>query len=82
MQGVNPKAISLQLGDSSLAFTLLGYARFLPGFGDNGANKPSALSEAYISSSSGQERGTRPACVLWGEGVAPGGTFYSLLAPQ
>jgi integrase len=37
MQGVNPKAVSLQLGHSSVAFTLQKYAHFLPGFGDNGA---------------------------------------------
>jgi integrase len=37
MQGVNPKAVSLQLGHSSVAFTLQRYAHFLPGFGDNGA---------------------------------------------
>ena len=36
-QGVNPKAVSLQLGHSSVAFTLQRYAHFLPGFGDNGA---------------------------------------------
>lgn len=37
MQGVNPRAVSLQLGHSSVAFTLQKYAHFLPGFGDNGA---------------------------------------------
>jgi integrase len=37
MQGVNPKAVSLQLGHSSVALTLQKYAHFLPGFGDNGA---------------------------------------------
>jgi integrase len=37
MQGVNPKAVSLQLGHSSVAFTLQKYAHFLPGLGDNGA---------------------------------------------
>jgi integrase len=36
-QGVNPKVASLQLGHSSVAFTLQKYAHFLPGFGDNGA---------------------------------------------
>ena len=36
-QGVNPKAVSLQLGHSSVAFTLQRYAHFLSGFGDNGA---------------------------------------------
>jgi hypothetical protein len=76
MQGVNPKAVSLQLGDSSVAFALLGYAHFGPGFGDNGANGPSALSEAYISSSNCQERGEP------GQRALSGGTFYSLLAPQ
>ena len=43
MQGVNPKAVSLQLGHSSVAFTLQKYAHFLPGFGDGGA-MDSALS--------------------------------------
>ena len=37
MQGVNPRVVSLQLGHSSVAFTLQKYAHFLPGFGDNGA---------------------------------------------
>ena len=37
MQGVNPRAVSLQLGHTSVAFTLQRYAHFLPGFGDNGA---------------------------------------------
>jgi integrase len=37
IQGVNPKVVSLQLGHSSVAFTLQKYAHFLPGFGDNGA---------------------------------------------
>ena len=36
-QGVNPKVASLQLGHSSVAFTLQKYTHFLPGFGDNGA---------------------------------------------
>jgi integrase len=31
IQGVNPKAVSLQLGHSSVAFTLQKYAHFLPG---------------------------------------------------
>jgi integrase len=43
LQGVNPRAVSLQLGHSSVAFTLRKYAHFLPGFGDNGA-MDSALS--------------------------------------
>lgn len=43
MQGVNPKSVSLQLGHSSVAFTLQKYAHFLPGFGDGGA-MDSALS--------------------------------------
>lgn len=43
LQGVNPKAVSLQLGHSSVAFTLQKYAHFLTGFGDNGA-MDSALS--------------------------------------
>jgi integrase len=43
LQGVNPRAVSLQLGHSSVAFTLQKYAHFLPGFGDNGA-MDSALS--------------------------------------
>jgi hypothetical protein len=37
MHGVNLKAVSLQLGHSSVAFTLQKYAHFLPRFGDNGA---------------------------------------------
>ena len=37
MQGVNPRAVSLQLGHTSVAFTLQRYAHFVPGFGDNGA---------------------------------------------
>ena len=37
MQGVTLRAVSLQLGHSSVAFTLQRYAHFVPGFGDNGA---------------------------------------------
>jgi integrase len=37
MQGVNPRVVSLQLGHSSVAFTLQKYTHFLPGFGDGGA---------------------------------------------
>jgi integrase len=36
-QGVNPRVVSLQLGHSSVAFTLHRYAHFMPGFDDNGA---------------------------------------------
>jgi integrase len=36
-QGVNPRVVSLQLGHSSVAFTLQRYAHFMPGFDDNGA---------------------------------------------
>lgn len=36
-QGVNPRVVSLQLGHSSVAFTLQRYASYLPGWGDNGA---------------------------------------------
>ena len=42
-QGVNPRVVSLQLGHSSVAFTLQRYASYLPGWGDNGA-MDSALS--------------------------------------
>ncbi len=44
MQGVNPRAVSLQLGHSSVAFTLQKYAHFVPVFGDNGAAMDLALS--------------------------------------
>jgi len=43
MQGVNPRVVSLQLGHSSVAFTLQRYASYLPGWGDEGA-MDSALS--------------------------------------
>jgi len=43
-QGVNPRVVSLQLGHSSVAFTLQRYASYLPGWGDNGA-MDSALSD-------------------------------------
>ena len=36
-QGVNPRVVSLQLGHSSVAFTLQRYATYLPGWGDDGA---------------------------------------------
>ena len=42
-QGVNPRTVSLQLGHSSVAFTLQRYASYLPGWDDNGA-MDSALS--------------------------------------
>jgi len=42
-QGVNPRVVSLQLGHSSVAFTLQRYASYLPGWGDDGA-MDSALS--------------------------------------
>jgi integrase len=35
--GVNPKAVSLQLGHSSVAFTLQRYAHYMPGMGDASA---------------------------------------------
>jgi integrase len=35
--GVNPKAVSLQLGHSSVAFTLQRYAHYMPGMGDAAA---------------------------------------------
>jgi integrase len=35
--GVNPRVVSLQLGHSSVAFTLQRYASYLPGWGDGGA---------------------------------------------
>ena len=34
--GVNPKAVSLQLGHSSVAFTLARYAHYMPGWDDGG----------------------------------------------
>jgi integrase len=34
MAGINPKAISLQLGHSSVAFTLQKYAHYMPGMGE------------------------------------------------
>jgi integrase len=37
LEGVNPKSVALQMGWSSVAFMLENYARFLPGWGDNGA---------------------------------------------
>ena len=43
LQGVNPRAVSPQLGHSSVAFTLQKYAHFVPEFVDNGA-MDSALS--------------------------------------
>jgi integrase len=36
LEGLNPKSIALQMGWSSVAFMLENYARFLPGWGDNG----------------------------------------------
>jgi hypothetical protein len=65
-----------------VAFALLGYAHFVPGFGDNGANGPSALSEAYISSSNCQERGTRPARALWGNVLQPPRTPVTVYVPH
>ena len=37
MQGVNPKTVGLQLGHSSVAFTLQKYAHYMPGMGDAAA---------------------------------------------
>lgn len=37
LEGVNPKSVAMQGGWSSVAFMLENYARFLPGWGDNGA---------------------------------------------
>jgi len=37
LEGVNPKSVAMQMGWSSVAFMLENYARFLPGWGDNGA---------------------------------------------
>ena len=37
LQGVNPRSVSLQLGHSSVAFTLQKYGHFLPGWDDDGA---------------------------------------------
>jgi integrase len=36
LEGVNPKSVAMQMGWSSVAFMLENYARFLPGWGDNG----------------------------------------------
>jgi integrase len=36
LEGVNPKSVTMQMGWSSVAFMLETYARFLPGWGDNG----------------------------------------------
>lgn len=41
--GVNPKAVSLQLDRSSVAFTLQRYARYMPGMGEAAAE---AMDEA------------------------------------
>ena len=41
--GVNPKAVSLQLGHSNVAFTLQRYAHYMPGMGDAAAG---AMDEA------------------------------------
>ncbi len=41
--GVNPKAVSLQLGHSSVAFTLQKYAHYMPGMGEAAAG---AMDEA------------------------------------
>lgn len=35
--GVNPKTVAVQMGWSSVSFTLENYARFMPAWGDNGA---------------------------------------------
>ncbi len=37
LEGVNPKSIAMQMGWSSVSFMLEQYARFMPGWGDNGA---------------------------------------------
>jgi integrase len=36
LEGVNPKSVAMQMGWSSVAFMLENYARFMPGWGDNG----------------------------------------------
>jgi integrase len=36
LEGVNPKSVAMQMGWSSVAFMLENYARFLPGWGDDG----------------------------------------------
>jgi len=36
LEKVNPKSVTMQMGWSSVAFMLENYARFLPGWGDNG----------------------------------------------
>jgi integrase len=43
LEGVNPKSVAMQMGWSSVAFMLENYARFMPGWGDNGV-MDSALS--------------------------------------
>jgi integrase len=45
MQGVNPKVVSLQLGHSSVAFTLQKYAHYMPGMGDAAAGAMDAALE-------------------------------------
>ena len=37
VMGVITKSVAMQMGWSSVAFMLENYARFLPGWGDNGA---------------------------------------------
>jgi hypothetical protein len=36
LEGANPKSVAMQMGWSSVAFMLENYARFLPGWSDNG----------------------------------------------
>ena len=43
LEGVNPKSVAMQMGWSSVAFMLENYARFIPGWGDDGV-MDSALS--------------------------------------
>jgi integrase len=43
LEGVNPKSVAMQMGWSSVAFMLDTYARFMPGWGDDGV-MDSALS--------------------------------------
>jgi integrase len=43
LEGVNPKSVAMQMGWSSVAFMLETYARFMPGWGDDGV-MDSALS--------------------------------------
>jgi integrase len=73
-QGVNPRVVSLQLGHSSVAFTLQRYASYPPGWGDNGAvtTLPAkAGSFSGIAFPNGENRARRT-------GLKRGGAKFSL----